>query len=149
MPDDKCINCRRPLVIQNGVSLCSRCNTAEITQAQLFLRDEGESEHVFIECPGATLYAPESNEVIAGVKFYNDDDPTKGYRIVERPVFAPNHKRRRRIERQALGRIRRCQACQDYTIRMRRREGRDFCIPSHRHPNRKKLRAMTHVEYEP
>jgi len=149
MSVDKCINCGRPLVIKNGVSLCSRCNQEETAQARIFLRDEGHTEHVFIECPGATLYAPDSNEVIAGVKFYDNDDPTKGHRIVDHPVFAPNHKRRRRIERSALGRIRRCQACQDYTVRMRRREGRDFFIPSTKYPNRKQLRAMTHLDYEP
>ncbi|MDH4034406.1 MAG: hypothetical protein OEV80_11475, partial [candidate division Zixibacteria bacterium] len=53
------------------------------------------------------------------------------------------------IKREALGSIRRCQACQDYTVRMRRKEGADFCIPSSKFPHRKTLKSVHHVSYEP
>ena len=36
-------------------------------------------------------------------------------------------------------------SCQDYTVRMRRKEGPDFYIPSHKHPNRKKLKSVQHT----
>jgi len=107
------------------------------------------SEFVFVECPGATLYEQGTNNVIAGVRFIDNDDPFKGYKIIGEPIFAPNHRRRRRIKREALGKIRRCRACQDYTVRMRRREGADFFIPSPKHPGRTKLKSVRHVSYEP
>ena len=137
-------------MIRNGINLCLRCNTEDTVQTQIFLRDEDTApEDVIIECPGVTLFGPDGDEIIAGVEFLDNDDTATGYRIVDHPVFAPDHTRQRRIKAQALGRIRRCRACQDYTIRMRRREGRDFCIPSPKHPRRKKLKAMTHLTYEP
>ena len=145
----KCINCGRPLFEQNGARLCPVCNSAEIDTTCLFKDDPEDDEYVFIECPGATLYADDSNEVAAGVEFLDNDDATKGYRLVAHPVYAPEHRRRRRIRRDALGKIRRCRACQDYTVRMRRREGRDFYIPSAKHPKRKQLKPVTHLTREP
>jgi len=103
-----------------------------------------DDEHVFIEFPGATLYEPDTDNIIAGVQFVDDDDPSAGYRIVGKTVFPPTHTRWRRIKRDALGSIRRCQACQDYTVRNRRREGADFFIPSVKHPKRKKLKSISH-----
>jgi hypothetical protein len=59
-------------------------------------------------------------------------------------VYAPTHSRRRRIKAEAFGKIRRCAACQDLTVRLRRREGPDFFIPSSKHPGRKKLKSVTY-----
>ena len=97
---------------------------------------------MFIECPGATLYEPGTDHVVKGVAFNDDNDPTKGFTIVDRPLYAPTHTHRRRIKLDALGKIRRCQGCQDLTVRMRRREGPDFYIPSSKHPGRKKLKSV-------
>ncbi|HOP06077.1 MAG TPA: hypothetical protein PLF13_02165 [candidate division Zixibacteria bacterium] len=144
-----CINCGRDLVDQNGVWVCPSCNISDIASSRIFIEEEESDEYVFIECPGATLYEEGTNNVIAGVKFHDNDDPFKGYKIIGHPVYAPNHRKRRRIKREALGSIRRCRACQDYTIRMRRKEGKDFFIPSSKHPNRKKLKSIEHVTYEP
>ena len=142
-----CINCGHMLVCRDGVWLCENCNPDSGVYAQPFFEPSDSDEYVFIECPGATLYEPGTRKVTAGVEFLDEDDPLKGYRIIKEPVFAPTHARRRRIRREALGKIRRCQGCQDYTIRMLRPEGRDFFIPSHKHPGRKKLKAVTHRNY--
>lgn len=145
----RCVNCKRELVRQKGVWVCLNCNPEAIDTAGLFTDDLESEEYAFIECPGATLYKDGSNEVAEGVDWIDENDATRGFRIVGQQIFAPNHKRRRRIRRDALGKIRRCQACQDYTVRMRRPEGRDFFIPSHKHPRRDKLRPMEHVTHEP
>ncbi|MBD3402310.1 hypothetical protein GF420_05400 [candidate division GN15 bacterium] len=145
MSDRKhCINCQRELVTVGTIRLCPACNSSDLTEIRLFLDGDEDTEYAVIECPGATHYDPDTNEIIKGVRWHNDDDPTQGYEIVDEQIFAPTHRRFRRIKRDALGNIRRCQGCQDYTIRMRRREGPDFFIPSARHPNRKKLKS---VEY--
>ena len=150
MPDPKtCINCGSELVKRGAAMFCRSCNSEDIEQARLFVREEYDDEYTFIECPGATLYASDSNEVVEGVEYYDRDDPSKGYRIVKQPVYAPEHRKRRRIKREALGKITRCRACQDYTIRMRRKEGPDFFIPSPRHPHRKKLKSVQHTSWEP
>jgi len=149
--DDKkrCINCGRPLFQQRGVWLCVQCNSRDIDAARIFIDEKESDDSVFIECPGATLYEPGTHNVIGGVKFHDEDDPFKGYRIIDKPVYAPNHVKRRRVKREALGRIRRCRACQDYTVRMQRKEGPDFFIPSSKYPHRKKLKSIEHVSYEP
>jgi len=150
MDDPKrCINCNRPLIQQQGVWLCIQCNSREIDAARVFIDEQESDEYVFIECPGATLYEPGTHNVVAGVKYHDDDDPFKGYKIIDKPVYAPNHVKRRRIKREALGKIRRCQACQDYTVRMKRKEGPDLFIPSPRFPNRKKLKSVQHTSWEP
>ncbi len=149
--DDKkrCINCGRPLYQQQGIWLCVKCNSHDIHAARIFIEEKESDDSVFIECPGATLYEPGTHNVIAGVKFHDNDDPFKGYKIIDKPMYAPNHTRRRRIKREALGQIRRCQACQDYTVRMQRKEGPDFFIPSSKFPHRTKLKSIQHVTYEP
>ena len=150
-PKDRrnCINCGRELLRQKGVWICINCNPGAIDTSHIFVDDIESEEHIFVECPGATLYDHDTNEVIEGVRFHDDEDATKGHEIIGQPIYAPNHKKRRRIRKDALGKIRRCRACQDYTIRMRRPEGRDFFIPSTKHPRRNKLRPMEHVTYEP
>jgi ribosomal protein L37AE/L43A len=144
-----CVSCGRRLLNQHGVWLCPSCNSRDLDTSRVFMEAPGDDEYVFIECPGATLYESGTTNVIAGVKFHDDNDPFKGHRIIGHPVYAPNHCRRRRIRREALGKIRRCQACQDYTVRMRRREGADFYIPSSKHPGREKLKSVTPLTYEP
>ena len=144
-----CVNCGLPLVQQKGAWVCAKCNPRAIDTSNIFVDDIESEEYTFIECPGATLYGENSNDVTEGVRWIDDEDATKGFEIIGQQIFAPNHKKRRRIRKDALGKIRRCRACQDYTIRMRRPEGRDFFIPSYKHPRRKKLRSMEHVTYEP
>jgi hypothetical protein len=72
----------------------------------------------------------------------DENDPDKGYEIISNQVFAPEHKKRRLIKKEHLGSIRRCQACQDLTVRMIRREGPDFFIPNPRHPHKKQLKSI-------
>lgn len=150
MPANKtCINCGNELERHKGLWLCPDCNSNEFPAVEDSLDAartfEDSDEYVFIECPGATLYEPGTTVVTSGAKFNDENDPSKGCQIVGQPVFAPTHTQKRRIKREALGKIRRCQGCQDYTIRMRRPEGPDFFIPSTRFPNRKKLKSVTHT----
>ena len=101
-----------------------------------------DGDKVFIECPGATIYEPGTRNIMAGVRFRDPHDPSKGYDIIGRQVFAPGHKKRRLVRRSDLASIRRCQACQDLTIRMMRREGPNFYIPNNRNPHRKFLKPI-------
>lgn len=101
-----------------------------------------DDDKIFIECPGATVYDPDSREVIAGIEFIDEDEPTRGYRIVGQQVFAPEHRSRRLIKKEHRFAIRRCQACQDLTVRLMRREGVDFFIPSPKHPRKTKLKSI-------
>jgi hypothetical protein len=106
--------------------------------------DDGvlDDDKVFIECPGATAYDPVTREITAGVEFVDENDPSAGYRIVNHPVYAPEHKKRRLIKKEHRNSIRRCQACQDLTVRLIRREGPDFYIPNSRFPRKKQLRSV-------
>jgi len=108
-----CTHCGRPLASEGGIDLCLYCNQIA-TPA-----DVEQDGKTVIECPGATLYDVESGQVLKGVKFYDQDDFTRGYEIVDEPVFAPGHIPRRLIDAAQVGRIARCQSCQDYTVRMR------------------------------
>lgn len=143
--EDTCINCGTELLLHGTTKICPSCNSNEFQSARIFLDQHEDAEYLFIECPGATLYEDGSNVVSEGVEWYNDDHPEQGYHIVSRQIFAPTHTKYRRIRRDAAGKIRRCQGCQDYTIRMRRKEGPDFYIPSAKHPKRTKLRSVQHV----
>ncbi len=144
----KCINCHRPLVERSGVLVCPQCNPEQLEYSEIF-EDGKEDGYIFIDCPGATLYQPGTDVVVAGAKFQSEHDPAKGFSIVKESVYAPTHNKRRRIKREAFGKIRRCQGCQDYTVRMRRSEGRDFFIPSNKYPRRTKLKSVEHTSYEP
>ena len=108
----------------------------------LFHETPFNGDKVFIECPGATIYEPGTNNIIAGVRFFDEDDPSKGYEIIGNPVYAPGHRKRRLVKREHAGSIRRCQACQDLTVRMIRREGPDFYIPNHKNPHRRSLKPI-------
>lgn len=106
--------------------------------------DDGKETEgmVFIECPGATIYDPETRQIISGVRFIDEHDPSLGYEIIDKQVFAPEHRRRRLVKKEHVGLIRRCQACQDLTVRMIRTEGADFCVPNPRFPRRKRLKSV-------
>lgn len=138
-----CINCGHSLIESGKAWLCPTCNSDHLDQTLSIFDGPLEDGHIFIECPGATEYQPGTDSITAGVKFNNDNDATMGYEIIDHQVFAPTHTKKRLIKREALGKIRRCQACQDYTVRMRRPEGPDFCIPSPKFPNRTKLRSVS------
>lgn len=99
-------------------------------------------DRIFIECPGATAYDPVTREITAGVEFIDENDPSAGHRIIKHPVYAPEHKKRRLIKKEHRSSIRRCQACQDLTVRLIRREGPDFYIPNSRFPRKKQLRSI-------
>lgn len=149
MDEKHCINCNQSLVLKSGVWVCKSCNSNELAYTELFHEEQASDEYIFIECPGATLYNDGTDEVKQGVEFVDRDNPQKGYKIIGKPVYAPTHKKRRRIKKEAAHNICRCQGCQDYTVRMRRREGVDFFIPSTKYPGRKKLKTVEHVPYEP
>lgn len=140
----QCINCGGDLTIEHGLVICAECNSKSLAEIKHFElhQDEESPEYQFIECPGATLYADDTTTITAGVIFVDDNDITKGFRIIDHAVYAPLHTKRRRIPTESAGHIRRCQACQDLTIRMRRKEGADFCIPSEKFPKRQKLRSV-------
>ena len=104
--------------------------------------DSPEEGKIFIECPGATVYEPGTRKVIAGVDFVDENDPAKGYKIVDHPVYAPEHRKKRLIKKEHRNSIRRCQACQDLTVRLIRREGPDFFIPNPRFPRKKQLKPV-------
>lgn len=146
-PDRSCVSCNGQLYRRNGVWLCEQCNSRDIEEIFPYLLTDYNDEFVFIECPGASHFEAGTTKVVAGVEFVDENDPFKGYRIVEKRLYAPTHTKLRRIRKEALGSIRRCQGCQDYTVRMRRPEGRDFCIPSHKHPNRKQLKPVNSRSY--
>lgn len=99
-------------------------------------------DKVFIECPGATIYEPGTRNIIAGVRFYDEKNASKGYEIVANPVYAPEHRGRRLVRKKDVNCLRRCQACQDLTVRMVRREGPDFYIPNPKHPRKRQLRSI-------
>jgi hypothetical protein len=101
-----------------------------------------DTDKVFIECPGATIYEPGTRNIIAGVRFHDDNDPSQGYDIVANPVYAPEHRKRRLVKKGDVDSIRRCQACQDLTIRMVRREGPDFFIPNPKFPRKRQLKPV-------
>ena len=147
--EKKCINCENELIQKQGIWLCNTCNSEDLKLTHLFEDEVYDDGYIFIECPGATLYQEGSNQVENGVEFHDRDNPHKGYKIVGKAVYAPTHKKRRRIKKELAGKISRCQGCQDYTVRMRRREGVDFFIPSTKYPGRKKLKTVEHVPYEP
>nr|MBN2276908.1 hypothetical protein [candidate division Zixibacteria bacterium] len=101
-----------------------------------------DKDKMFIECPGATVYDPETREIIAGVQFLDENDPSAGYRIINHPVYAPEHRSKRLIKKDHFNSIRRCQACQDLTVRLVRREGPDFFIPNPKFPHKKQLKSV-------
>ena len=143
-----CINCGRKLLFSSKARLCPQCNSEELSLSEVFVETPESADYVFIECPGATIYENGTNRIVAGARFLDEKDATKGFRIVDHPVYAPAHTKKRRIRKDAFGKIRRCQACQDLTVRLRRREGPDFCIPSTKFPRRTKLKPVSYRTYD-
>lgn len=97
---------------EGGVEICLVCN-------ELLAPEDAGSSKVVIECPGATLYDVETGEVLQGVKWHDPDQVSLGFEIVGSPIFDSRHMARRVIEMDNVGKITRCRACQDYTVRMR------------------------------
>ncbi len=135
-----CEHCGRNLENIGGLWICTSCNDSR-GEFYGILADSinafaDTSDRILITCPGATLYKPGSNEVVAGVRFNDSDDPSAGYEIIGRPVYGPKHVEKRWIKKEDAHLIRRCQSCQDHTVRMRRKEGPDLYIPSRKGPRR-------------
>ncbi len=141
---ENCQVCGEPLQKIGGLWICQMCNDSQgidckgiAESLSIFAED---SDKVLIECPGATLYLPGTNEISAGVRFIDDDDPSRGHEIIRHPVYGPHHVRRRWVKKEDVHLIRRCQSCQDHTVRMRRKEGPDLYIPSIKYPQRRPFR---------
>lgn len=119
----RCHICGKPMKEFKGVYMCLPCNE-KYGQYYNYFKSATEEyqkqgDWVVIECPGATIYDETNTRVVAGVKFNNSRDPSQGYEIVGRPIYAPNHQKIRRVKRDHVNNISRCQACQDFTVRMR------------------------------
>lgn len=142
-----CVNCSQELVKKNKTLICLRCNSELLTESEIFFEAGDSHEFVVIECPGATLYIEGTTEVESGARFLDEDDPSRGYEIIDHSVFAPTHEKKRRIKTEAYGRIRRCRGCQDLTVRMRRQEGPDLFVPSVKQPGRTKLKPVKYRTY--
>jgi hypothetical protein len=106
-----------------GVALCLPCNDKYGDYYNFFqsaAKDyQNDSDKAIIECPGATIYDSSNTRVVQGVKWNDPRDFSRGYQIIGRPVYAPNHTRQRVVRKGKADRIGRCQACQDFTVRMR------------------------------
>ncbi len=144
-----CINCGGELLFVEETRLCPKCNSESsismIRELSMVVMTPAEMDRGFIECPGATLFDPKTREPIEGAVFGEDTNDGYSVKHVKWPVFPPGHKKRRMIPTEAYGKIRRCRACQDYTVRMRRKEGADFCAPSSKFPHRKRLKSIDFV----
>jgi len=148
---DVCVSCGAKLLFVDETRLCATCNTQPIidlaTEFSALVSSDDSSENVIIRCPGASRYNDTTGAVVEGAEFVDDSDGSYRARIVARPLFPSGHTKLRVISRPALGRIRRCQTCQDYTVRLKRKEGADFCVPSRRFPNRKALKSVTDISH--
>ncbi len=146
-----CINCGGDLLFLEEARLCPKCNSeATVTMLSEYapvIMESAEMDRGFIECPGATIFDSETGEPLEGAVF--GDNTNEGYKVkhMKWPVFPPGHKKRRMIPTEAFGKIRRCRTCQDYTVRMRRKEGADFCAPSSKFPRRKRLKSVDLVSH--
>ncbi len=119
----RCHICGRPMREFKGVSLCLPCNEKYgefygfFNNASKDFADQ--KEFVVIDCPGATVYDESNTRVVQGVKWHDDKDHAQGFEIVGKQIFAPNHMKTRRVPKDKAKNISRCQACQDFTVRMR------------------------------
>ncbi len=124
--DDKsqrCHICGKVMREYKGVYLCLPCNERYGDFYGFFnsaSRDyHEEKEYVIIECPGVTIYDESNQRVVQGVKWNDDRDHAKGYEVIGKQIFAPNHTKTRRVPKDKANNISRCQSCQDFTVRMR------------------------------
>jgi hypothetical protein len=135
------------------LEICPRCNDTQGEYYNFFSRNASDfgaaSDRIMIECHGASLYRPGTDEVIAGVKFADPDNPAGGFEIIGQPLYGPLHVKRRWVKKDDAHLIRRCQSCQDYTVRMRRKEGPDLFIPSRHKPQRQSARHGQSTGYKP
>ncbi len=119
----RCHICGRRLTEFKGVSICLPCNDKYGNFYNFFQTAAGDyqkdRDKTLIECPGATIYDPTNSRIVQGVKWNDPRDFSKGYEIIGRPVYAPNHKKHRLVRKDRSKNISRCQACQDFTVRMR------------------------------
>jgi hypothetical protein len=120
---ERCHICGKTMREFKGVYLCLPCNEKYGDYYNFFTSASKEyhdsNDHIVIECPGATIYDETNSRVVQGVKWHNDKDHSQGYEIVGKQVLSPNHKRTRRVPKDRAHNISRCQACQDFTVRMR------------------------------
>ncbi len=122
---DNCPICGKKMREFNDVRICVDCNDRYGDYYNFFSRAVQEfkgsdgREMVIIECPGATIYADDNMTVARGVKWNDPGDFSRGFVIVDKPVYAPNHQAKRAIPKEKANNICRCQACQDFTIKMR------------------------------
>jgi hypothetical protein len=104
-------------------SICRRCNEKFGDYYNFFSAASKEfqesSNQVIIECPGITIYDETNTRVVQGVRWLDQRDFSKGYEIVGKQIFAPNHSRVRIVPKESDRNICRCAACQDFTVRMR------------------------------
>lgn len=114
-------------------------------------RSSNDEKYIVIVCPGMSIYDKETREITKGVESINgytiqEIDRQKVHApncvIVRRHVYAPEHKKFRRIKPDALGKLRICQRCQDYTIRLRRKEGEDVAFPSEKRRDLTRLKSI-------
>lgn len=119
----RCHICGHRMQEFKGVFICLPCNDKYGDFYNFFQSASEEyqkdSDKARIECPGATIYDSSNTRVVQGVKWNDPRDFSKGYEIVGKPVYAPNHTKYRTVSKDKAGNISRCQACQDFTVRMR------------------------------
>ena len=120
---EHCHICGKLMREYKGVYLCLPCNEKYGDFYNFFTNASKEhldsNNHVVIECPGATIFDSNNERVVLGVKWNNDKDHSQGYEIIGKQIYAPNHHKTRRVEKEHVKNIGRCQGCQDFTIRMR------------------------------
>lgn len=120
---DRCHICGKAMREFKGIYLCLGCNDRYGEYYSFFSKASREfqddNEYVVIECPGVTIFDDTNTRVVQGVKWHNDRDHAQGYEIVGKQIFAPNHTRTRRVSKDKQHNLSRCQACQDFTVRMR------------------------------
>ncbi len=108
-----------------GIFMCLECNDKYgefynfFSSAVSDFKKEDGKDVVFVECPGATIYDETNSEIVRGVKWHDQSDFSKGHTIVGEPIYSPGHKPKRMVPKDKAGSIARCQACQDFTVRMR------------------------------
>jgi len=123
MRPQHCHICGRPMREYKGVYLCLPCNE-KYGEFYGFFNSASKDyqdakDFAVIECPGVTIYDDSNTRVVQGVKWINDRDHSQGYEIVGKQIFAPNHMKTRRVPKDKAKNLSRCQACQDFTVRMR------------------------------
>ncbi len=108
-----------------GIHMCLECNDkygeyySFFSSAVSDFRKQDGTEVILVRCPGATIYDESNTKIIRGVRWNNQNDFSEGFTIVGSPIFAPGHRPKRVVPTDNKRSIARCQACQDFTVRMR------------------------------